>query len=562
MESRPEIIPELHHRAAAWYERNGSMAEAVHHQFEAGDMDMAADVIGRAIKEFATWSKVEIKTFLEWLQALPEEVLASRPWLRLFASRSLFVTGDSRRAALTLEQLDNWLESNPDFPEAARLKGLVRADRASYAVVQGAVQEGITYAQSALDNLGGEDGIGRMRASAILGLALLRSGEVDASEKAFTEAIDLAIGLDLSFGAVPLICNLAEIQITQGNLSGALKSCERALELGIVDGQQTASSGFARLQKGKILYERNDLPAAESNMREALELLSRGGITESFGNVHALFALVQQALGYPEKAALMAQEAVETARQGRIERIIILAQAYQARIWLAQGSIGRAVHWADEYAQLDPTEYLKEFEDLTLARVLLASDQTAEAMALLDSLSGPAETMGRFNTVIQVRLLQGLAAEALGKTRDALDSVRQALISAEPEGYRRVFLDLGLPMAKLLSHLASEEEIQLYVSELLADFEDEANLLPVNQMPATIKPISQPSFLVEPLSGRELEVLHLLAKGHTNREIAQLLVLSTNTVRSHTYNIYGKLDVHSRTQAVARARELNMLESD
>jgi tetratricopeptide (TPR) repeat protein len=130
-----------------------------------------------------------------------------------------------------------------------------------------------------------------MRASAILGLAFTRKGIVVSAEKAFSSAIDLALEAKLSFGATPMIANLADVQLARGKLNNALASCEDAISLGTVDGKRVASTGFASLEKGKILYERNSLQEAAENLREALDLLSQGGITQSFGNIHSVLAL-------------------------------------------------------------------------------------------------------------------------------------------------------------------------------------------------------------------------------------------------------------------------------
>jgi LuxR family maltose regulon positive regulatory protein len=403
-----------------------------------------------------------------------------------------------------------------------------------------------------------------MRASAILGLAFTRKGIVVSAEKAFSSAIDLALEAKLSFGATPMIANLADVQLARGKLNNALASCEDAISLGTVDGKRVASTGFASLEKGKILYERNSLQEAAENLREALDLLSQGGITQSFGNIHSVLALVEQAQGQRDEALTLAQEAVELANRGGIERLAVLAKAYQARVWLAQGATGLAVQWADEYVALEAVEYLQEFEDLTLAQVRLALDRPKEALALLETLLVHAESYDRINSVIHIAVLRALALDALGESEEALNTLRQVLNLAMPEGYRRVFLNQGLPMAHLLYLLSLKESDQAYIAGLLGDFEKDPALARVENVLSETGSQLKPSILVEPLSEREAEVLALLAGGLSNgglsnREIAERLVLSPHTIRSYTSNLYGKLGVHSRTQAVARARELGLL---
>jgi LuxR family maltose regulon positive regulatory protein len=276
-ESDPRIVPELHHRAAVWYEENGFIAQAVHHELLSDDTGRAADLIGRAIMNFESWSKVEVVTFLGWLQALPEAVLGARPWLRLFKSRSLYVTGETQQARRNLELLETWIEGHPTAPDIERLRGVVSADQASYSVVRGDLRDGISYAQRTLMNLPEEDGPGRMRAEAILGLAYYRLGDVALAEEAFSEAIDTAIGMDLAFGVVPLICNVAEIQIIQGKLYQALKSCGEArwLEIAVRPGDE--SGAFTLLNPLQPLT-----PAPYALFASGAEWASLSGIPAGF----------------------------------------------------------------------------------------------------------------------------------------------------------------------------------------------------------------------------------------------------------------------------------------
>ena len=195
------------------------------------------------------------------------------------------------------------------------------------------------------------------------------------------------------------------------------------------------------------------------------------------------------------------------------------------------------------------TEYVREFEDLTLARVLLAEDRPSQALALLDPMLAAAGAAGRRGAVIEIHALRALARHALDEPEEALEEIEQALALAEPEGYLRLFVDMGQPMAALLKAAGSRGVAPHYVGRLLAAF------APAGQA----EPAAERQPLVEPLTDRELEVLELLAEGLSNREIGRRLFVSLPTVKSHTGSIYGKLGVHSREQAVARARALAIL---
>ena len=289
-------------------------------------------------------------------------------------------------------------------------------------------------------------------------------------------------------------------------------------------------------------------------MLEGLGLLRHGGIGAHFGNLDAALAQTRQALGDQDGARSTIERAVQVAQSANITRLVLQARAYQARIWLAQGELELARGWARDYRRIGATEYVRDFEDCTLARVLLAEGQPGEASALLESLVPPVEANGRRGTLIEILALRALAQQALGEEAAAADGLARALYLAEPEGYIRIFVDMGPAMASLLKQAATRGVAPAYTSQLLAAFGEE-HLHGV----ASYAPQMQP--LVEPLTERELEVLQLLAEELSNAEIGQRLFISLPTVKSHTRNIYGKLGVHSRKQAVAQARALGILPS-
>jgi LuxR family maltose regulon positive regulatory protein len=232
--------------------------------------------------------------------------------------------------------------------------------------------------------------------------------------------------------------------------------------------------------------------------------------------------------------------------------------AWQVRIWLAQGKLEAAYQWAKERELAPDGEltYLHEMEYILFARLLTAQGQLDEAIRILVWLQEAANAGGRTSSMIESLILQAIALQARKDTDQAMDVLLQALSLAEPEGFIRIFVDEGPPMAHLLYEAAAHGIVPDYVQRLLVAFnidEPEQTDTSKTQVPT--------SELVEPLSERELEVLQLLAEGLTNPEIAARLFLSLNTVKVHTRNIYGKLGAHNRTQAVAQARALGILSS-
>jgi len=550
-EAAPDLAPELHLRAATWYDQNALPVEAVHHALAIPDFDLAAEAIERAILQVITWSSVTVAMFLEWLKALPDDVVGARPRLRLFASRVLYLTGRREETVRILQELEASLHDDSASPDAGSLLGSVFADRASYAAVRGDVRQAVEFAHRALTYVPEDDAMMRMRVSAVLGLAHFRVGNVSEAGREFSRAIAAARTAGLGFAAVNLVCSLAEVQIVQGQLGQALQTCGQAMDMAVVDGVRTAVAGLAGLELAKILYERNDLPTAERHVSESLDLLGRSGTTDSFGLGHALLARIRQARGDDGGALAAIQRAVQIAQGFGIARISTLIAAHRARIWLAQGKLELAARWARDYGRLGEAEYLREFEDLTLARVRLAQDKPTEALTLLDALLSPVEVAGRLGPAIEIQALRALALQALDDSNRALDALERALRLAEPEGYARVFMDAGEPMAHLLRQAARRGIAPTYVGQLLAALgAGKAGQAEVDMSP-----------LVEPLSDREMEVLELLAEGLSNAEIGQRLFIALPTVKSHTRNIYGKLGVHSRKEAVVRARALGILPS-
>jgi LuxR family maltose regulon positive regulatory protein len=550
-ERQPESVPDLHRRAVRWYEESEFASEAVHHALASKDYVTAADVVERAILKIATWSSTDVATLLGWMRALPDGVVHTRPWLQLFLSRALYATGQKQPAEQMLQKLEQALQVDSSAPDAERLLWLAVADRAGYAAVRGDVRQALDFAHRALARLPEDDAVAQMRSLSLLGLANFRAGNVAEAHDAFSRTIAIAIESGNNFVAAPIACNLAETLMAQGQLRKAIEACEQARQMGTYDGSLIPAAGFVGLEKGKVLYEQNDLEAAEGDVKEGLELLSRGGIAENFGTGYALLARIQQARGDSTGALAMSQKAVKTAQRGGILRLAVLASAFQARIWLAKGDLEQATRWAVGYRQSGDTEYLRVFEDLTLARVLLAEGQAAEALDLLQNLLSPAEVDGRMGHVLEILTLQALARAVLGDTAGGLRDLERALALGEPEGYVRVYVDEGEPMAKLLRQAAVRGIAPQYVRDLLAALAVEHGVL------GEERPTPQP--LVEPLTERELEVLHLLAEGLTNPEIARRLFISLPTVKSHTSNIYGKLGVHNRKKAVTQARALGIL---
>jgi LuxR family maltose regulon positive regulatory protein len=340
-------------------------------------------------------------------------------------------------------------------------------------------------------------------------------------------------------------------------------------------GQPWPISGRVLIHLAEVALERNDLEAASQRLSEGMPLAAQVSPNWNLDGC-LLQARLRQSFGDLPGAREALDEAHQIAMQSETPLDDIFAAVYEARLDIAEGRLAEAHRrlalpgpgqrqrpgFDMERAVL--AYYLRELRQMVEARLLLAEGKAAEAHTLLEPLLESAEGHGRTRGVIEILMLQALALDArqpasqktLAVSDKAMAALERALTLAEPEGYVRLFLDEGAPMARLLDEAARRGAAPGYARRLLAAF---PTSLPAPHLQSQIPGLQA---LAEPLSDREREVLRLVAEGLSNQEIAERLVLSPNTVKVHTYNLYDKLNVHSRTQAVGRARALGLLSSE
>jgi LuxR family maltose regulon positive regulatory protein len=344
---------------------------------------------------------------------------------------------------------------------------------------------------------------------------------------------------------------LADIRIAQGRLHDARRTYEQALRLA-AEQRPSILRGTADMHVGLSLLdlEREDLEATRQHLRESQELGEHNGLPQHPYRSRVAMARIRETQGDLEGALELLDEAERRYTTDFGPNVRPIA-ATKARVFVRQGRFGEALAWAREHhvSAEDELSYVREFEHITLARLLLARGSTAEALGLLDGLLLAADDGGRVGSVIEILLLQALAQHQHGRTPAALASLERALTLAEPEGYVRLFVDEGPKLAELL-HAAIKRGIAVgYVRELLPRF----------GVPEYAARSKQSSINVEPLSERELDVLRLLASDLGGPDIARELTVSLSTMRTHTRSIFNKLGVSSRRAAVRRAEELDLL---
>jgi len=310
---------------------------------------------------------------------------------------------------------------------------------------------------------------------------------------------------------------------------------------------------------GQLSHEWNDLDSAVHQLKEGMELAERISRFDILVDGYIALSRVQRARGDAEGVLEAACEANRLAHRSGVGEEIVKAAVWKARLRLALDDLAAAAFEQNRATgvsgRVPPS--VRETERIGLVRLLMARSEHDEALALLYQLREAAEAAGKTGKAIEVLALEAVALRAKGEKEQAVSTLAQALTLAEPEGYVRTFVDEGPPMAALLSEVLEAQQRRLltpnvpayYLRKLLAVLEHD------DSSATTLAGVE----LREPLSERELEVLALLATGKSNRQIASELFVALSTVKTHIKNIYGKLDVRSRTQAVSRARELGLL---
>jgi LuxR family maltose regulon positive regulatory protein len=569
-QTRPEWVPELHERASAWYEQNSLVDEAIEHALHAEDLERVASLIEGHVDEI--WQRGEHARLRRWLAELPDELVSARPHLCILRAWDQFTSGQQAAAEQTLQAAERALGTavgelgGTPRSDRSRLRdshngeilGRAAAIRAFLAFYRGDAQATREYARKALKLLPEQDLTWRSTATVALGDAYSFVGDLAGAQAVRVEAVEAAKTAGNTYMVLIASMKLAVTLRLQGKLEQVVEICQQQLELANKSGlSQTVVTGWLLAVWGEVLAEWNDLDGAVEKARKGTQLTARGRDLAALGWSQLCLVRIQFSRGDMAGAEETIRSMETLAERFYVPPWITNQMAaWQTRIWLAQGKLDAASQWA-EACKLDMSgeaPYLRELEHVVLARTLIAQRRLEDAGVILRRLLEAAGARGQTSREIELLSLQALAYHAGGDVIRAIDSLERALAVAEPRGFVQIFVDEGPPMACLLYEALSREIAPGYARRLLAAF-------PGAEAEAAASPIGTTAHdeLVEPLSERELEVLRLIADGLTNREIATRLFLSLNTVKAHTRNIYGKLNVHSRTQAIARSQALGIL---
>ncbi len=543
----PDRVAPLHLSASHWYEQAGLTGPAVRHALAAQAYGRAATLVEQVAP--AMIERSELARLLTWLGALPEDEVQARPLLALHYGWVLFLSGQNKQAATRLEAVETMLEAD-EAKQTPEVQAHIAAIRAYLARLAGDFAATIALSRQALTHLPEQDSLLRAMVTFNLAIAHYFQGDFEPAYQLLTGIIATGQTTQRVSSILSAIYLNTQLLRARGALGQALQLCQEGLELVARRGwHHFPAVGFVYVAFGDLLRERNELSTAAEYLEKGIKLGQAGGHPRILIIGYAWLAWLRQTQGDVSGSQEAIRAALQIDQQYEGSRFWPLPQAacYQARLWIAQGDLAAANLWA-QASGLKPADtpitYHYEVEYLTLARLLIAQGHLEAAETLLLRLHRGAASAERTGSLIEILILQAITFTAQDRGEEALSALEQALSLAEPEGFARIFLDEGAPMAELLRQAVAQDLHTSYALGLL-DALGEAAAVP------------QP--LVEPLSERELEVLRRVAAGYSNQEIAQELVVAVSTVKKHISNICGKLEVGSRTQAVARARELGLV---
>jgi LuxR family maltose regulon positive regulatory protein len=525
-------VAELHIRASVWYEDNGLEFEAFRHAADANDVERAARLMeGKGMPLHFRGAAVPV---LNWLESLPKTVLDAKPSLWVANASALLFVSQLTGVEQKLQAAEAALQGAELNDKTRDQVGHIALIRATVAVSQHQVETIITQSRRALEYLHTDNLPVRTATFWTLGYAYHLQGDRTAAYQAYTEAINISQSIGHMIITIMATIGLGNLQKADNQLNLAAETYRRVLLL--TDDPPLPVACEAHLGLAHISYEWNDMDAALQHGQRSVQLARQIENTDRFISCEVFLARLKLAQGDVADAAAILAKAGQLVRQHNFMHQLPEVAAAQVLVLLRQGNLAAAAHLAQTH----------ELQS-SLARVHLAQGDTAAAMAALEPMRRQAEAKGWEDERLKVMVLQAVALHEHGDIDMAVQLLGDALLLAEPGGFIRIFVDEGIPMAGLLTEAATRGIMPDYTGKLLAVFESGLR----SNLPAKA--------LIEPLSERELNVLQLIAQGLSNREISERLFLALSSVKGHNQNIFGKLQVQRRTEAVARARELGLL---
>jgi len=559
-------ILKLHLLASEWYEQHGEIIEAVDHAIAGRDHGRAAQLINQKAEDI--FEQFQLNILVKWIQLLPQTTLEAQPALSMIHAWARLALGQLREAEDCLQFVENnigattrdikpqTLETLDPYTRGALLE--ILTVRSVIAINQFDIPKTLELCQIVEPWLDDNDQPHLFNPALSLrtvvlfnlGLAYEFSGDGLEAETAFQEAVTLSKA-QKNIHILPMaISHLGQLQMLQGHLHQAQNTYQQALKLSAqITRKHSPVAGIAETGLGNLYYEWNKRERAHHHFKAGIELGKQWNHSEILLAGYLGLALIEKSQGnFVEPFALL-QELEAILSDNQAQMLLPAVLSFRARLWISQGNLTDANQWLHSTSlQLDGSlTYHQESDYITYARFLVAGQQWDDAERLISRLLEFADLGKRKARVIELLILRSLIQQGQGQSSLAEETLAHTLKIAEPERYIRSFVDEGPALAAIFYKLvANDETTSTYAAEILRAFGTQG-------IETKEKEISK-NELVEPLSDREIEVLQCLAEGLSNREIALKLTISVSTIKTHTRNIYGKLGVTSRTQALAQAK--------
>jgi len=552
--NNPAQVAILHARASSWFEAHGLIPDAIRHSLAASDWERIVRLISANI--FALLEQNELNDVARQIENLTGESSRARPWLLIGRAWLAAYTGQLSSVEPILKLAEAEIDGLNSEVELQTLGGHIAAIRSYTNWIDDKWDVAAGAARAALEWLPENEYMIRCQAASMLGLTLL---DLDEGCKAFEQAIAYARKTSISHVTIFAHGSYAWLLAMQGKLRQANAACNEAIRLAQSSNSPqllpTLSHVYTTLSF--VLYEWNDLEGALQYSKEAVNLARRWEQVDAlhFGLSYLSYALF--ASGEVSEAFDTLQQAWQVASRTSLWfKHITISQ--QVELFLAQNNLDAALSCLQQAgvdisdpSKLNLHSYKSGYMVLMIVPLYLAQKQYVMALTLIERLIKELEDRKLGFWLVRVLVSQALAYHGLRQDAQALASLKRALTLAVPEGYMRTFIQEGERLRPLLQQAHKAGIYPQYISKLLAGYGQSTERLPMRT--------TSMSGLFEPLSEREMDVLKLLAQGCTDKKIADSLVIARETVHKHLKNIYGKLDVHSRTEAILRARELNLL---
>ncbi len=534
----------LHEKAAGWFIAHELLPEAVKHAILSGDDDLAIQVISQAAP-----LAIEKGTFVSlfgWFDALPDEVVKQNAVLSLYKGFALFFT-ESYREALPYARA-----AQENMPEdlSSSTYGQLLCIQAHIALFENDLKDVIRYSRDALEYLAEDDTFFRSLTLNILGQVLEMRGDVVSAVDIYRQGFDSGYRAGEIIGTMVVFTNLVISLNELGRLNEATAICHKLYsEIGQEEFSGRSLANAIYLPWSHLSYEINQLEEAREQAQRALEALTQSKITQGIVLSQYVLARIYLIDRHWDRFSQLINDGIQLAkRTGTANTHGAWFSALEAEANLQKGKIDSVIHWVETagFSPEDKPHHWLEWSYFTYSRFLLRQNRILDAQKILKTMENSAKEGQRLRKLITIYLLTALADLGQGDRKSAIQHLEAALSIAAPQGYQRAFLDEDQAILELLPevrHIAPK-----FVDELTAKSSHVPELSPI------------PDLLHEPLSERELEVLNLVAKGYSNRQIAEALYVTIGTVKKHLNNIFSKLQVKNRTQAVAKARELNLLD--